>query len=457
MKRTVVRRLTVWAVCLALVACNQADYQSIMQNQLRSFLGETFKSYSWISYPTNNFGIGTSFYLKERGDSPTDDRQICATYSCLSTTKNQQPPSDHDSLIKVNGFADIGTGSSLQLTENDKSQILAALNLKKLIQKLTLGAELKIERDLNIVIDIGKAYRRSINKDKLCTFLKQLPPESQMLVAFLEKKLSIVVSDVVIDGFSINVTTSGGVSASLDAKLDSAIGKVLDTDTGLALNVEKTGNGAYLLKAAEPLIVAKLNSEYPIFGNDDSIIEELKKPLAVLKDDDEKRTQPDSVFFEDGWITYHRFQLNKEKPMPFEIGSCPGADCYRFSLGPRETNDSKQIQTIFLEGGGFDKHLEKLPGGGIQLFRLARLDSKGGQYGIPLKQGGHITASLGLFKGASLRLNAIDNDVLFVVEDDRINYLTVGVAIYDGTFCKLYREGKLGRKPSLKEIPECEK
>lgn len=33
-------------------------------------------------------------------------------------------------------------------------------------------------------------------------------------------------------------------------------------------------------------------------------------------------------------------------------------------------------------------------------------------------------------------MRAIDKDVLFVVWDDRINYLTVGVASYDGTFCE---------------------
>lgn len=138
--------------------------------------------------------------------------------------------------------------------------------------------------------------------------------------------------------------------------------------------------------------------------------------------------------------------------MPFEVGSCPGKDCYRFALGPRETRDNIQVQTIFLKGGGFEKHLEKLPGGGIQLFRLARLDSKGGSYGIPVNAKGPITANLGLFKGASLRLRAIDNDVLFVVENDRINYLTIGVALYEGTYCKIYKEGKLPPR----KIPECE-
>ena len=176
------------------------------------------------------------------------------------------------------------------------------------------------------------------------------------------------------------------------------------------------------------------------------------RQFASIDKPKEKETEPDSTFFEDGWITYHRFQLNKEKPMPFEVGSCPGKDCYRFSLGPRETRKNMQSQTIFLEGGGFEKHFEKMPGGGFQLFRLARLDSKGGSYGIPLKAGGHITANLGLFKGASLRLRAIDNDVLFVVEDDRINQLTVGVAVYEGTYCNLHREGKL----SPRERPECE-
>lgn len=64
-----------------------------------------------------------------------------------------------------------------------------------------------------------------------------------------------------------------------------------------------------------------------------------------------------------------------------------------------------------------------------------------------------ITAKLCLFKGASLRLRAIDKDVLFVIWDDRINYLTVGVANYDGTFCERYREEKI----SSREIPEHEK
>lgn len=264
-------------------SCNHADYQALMQDKLQSFAGKDIKKYKWISYPTNNFGIGTSFFLIKQGDLPTDDRQICATYSCLSITENAQSPPTHEVLLKANGFADIGHGPSLLLNEAEQVKILTALNLPKLIQKLDLGAEFKIGHDINLTIDIGKAYKRNLNMDKFLSYLKQLPSDARMRVAFMDKKLSIVVSDFVIDGFSMTVSASGGAVANLDAKLSSAVGSVIDAGSGIALTVGKTGDGVYILKSPEPLIIARLNSKYPIFGNDDSIIEDLKKPVTAKK------------------------------------------------------------------------------------------------------------------------------------------------------------------------------
>jgi hypothetical protein len=169
----------------------------------------------------------------------------------------------------------------------------------------------------------------------------------------------------------------------------------------------------------------------------------------------EMDARPEPKLIEDGWTAYHRFQLNKTVSAPLEVGHCPGGQCYRFFLGPQEIRKGKQQQTIFLGGGGFEKHLENMPDGRVAIARLARLDLNDGSYStpspeklrsvlgwgitVPFKRG-LIEAKVSIFKGASLRLRAIDQDVLFVVEDDRINSLTVGVAIYDGTFCTLYKE-----------------
>ena len=209
------------------------------------------------------------------------------------------------------------------------------------------------------------------------------------------------------------------------AILDEQITKVEAFCARLKKHPERTG--LYFVIALIVIIMGTFGKAY--FSEKGRQFASTDKPKV-------KAPKPDATFFEEGWVTYHRFQLNKERSIPLEVGSCPSKDCYRFSLGPRETRDNIQVQTIFLEGEGFEKHLEKMPGGGFQLFRLAQLESKGGSYSLPVREG-HITANLGLFKGASLRLRAIDNDVLFVVEDDRINNLTVGVAIYEGTYCNL--------------------
>ncbi len=162
--------------------------------------------------------------------------------------------------------------------------------------------------------------------------------------------------------------------------------------------------------------------------------------------------KPESDIFEDGWTTYHRYRLNKKSPVPFEVGNCPSTSCYRFSLGPRKIENGVQIQTIYLAGGGFEKHIRHLESDVKYPFYNVFIESKGGRLSIPVR-GGPMFAELGLFRGASLRIRAIDQDILLVVEDDRINYLTVGVAIYDGTYCELYRKGLL---PPSRKIPECE-
>ena len=178
-------------------------------------------------------------------------------------------------------------------------------------------------------------------------------------------------------------------------------------------------------------------------------------PIASIEMPIEMDARPDPKIIKDGLTTYHRFHLNKTLSAPLEVGNCPGRQCYRFFIGPREIRKGKKLQTIFLGGGGFEKHLENMPDGSVAISRFARFDRIDGNYTIPshekLKsilgwgltvpyEKGLIEADIYIYKGASLRLRAIDQDVLFVVEDDRINALTVGVAIYHGTFCTLYKE-----------------
>ena len=178
-------------------------------------------------------------------------------------------------------------------------------------------------------------------------------------------------------------------------------------------------------------------------------------PIASTPKPFEMDAKPDPKLIEDGSTAYYRFQLAKTVSVPLEVGNCPGRQCYRFFLGPREIRKGKKQQTIFLGGEGFEQHLVDMPEGRLAISRLARFDSDDGSYIIPSPERlrsilgwgltvphnkGLIEATVYLSKGASFRIRAIEQDVLFVIEDDRINALTLGVAIYDGTFCTLYKE-----------------
>ena len=184
-------------------------------------------------------------------------------------------------------------------------------------------------------------------------------------------------------------------------------------------------------------------------------IDERGGQIASIEIPIEMDAKPNPKLVEDGMVTYHRFHLDKTVSAPLEAGNCPGRQCYRFFIGPREIRKGKKLQTIFLGGEGFERHLERMPDGRVAISRFARFDRIDGSYSIPSHEKlrsilgwgltvpyekGLIEAVVYVYKGASLRLRAIDQDVLFLVEDDRINSLSIGVALYDGTFCTLYKE-----------------
>lgn len=204
-----------------------------------------------------------------------------------------------------------------------------------------------------------------------------------------------------------------------------------------------------------PLLFAVLIGCLTIIWSFSACIDQKGGQSASTEKPAEMDAKPDPKLSEGGLTAAYRFQLNKTLSAPLEVGNCPGSQCYHFFFGPREIREGRQQQTIFLGGEGFEKHLENRPDGSVAISRLARLDINNGSYRIPSTEElksilgwgltvpyniGLIEATVPIFKGASLRLRARDQDVLIAVEDDRINSLTVGVALYEGTFCTLYKE-----------------
>ncbi len=94
----------------------EENYASIMSKKIRAALGDDFKSYTFSSYPTDNFGLATA-YDPARGKPMSDENFLCATWSCLG----QRPEADTQANLTVGGFAEVGgNGALVTLTDTSR-------------------------------------------------------------------------------------------------------------------------------------------------------------------------------------------------------------------------------------------------------------------------------------------------------------------------------------------------
>lgn len=262
-------RISILLLCLfALVASStQAraeDYGAILEKKVKSVLGaKKFKHYEWISYPTNNFGVMTLFIVKKRGAKPKPEDQECATFSCLKMNPDTLSAKQ---VEDVNGYADTGKGGVLNLTEDDKSS-LSLSTLTNLLKVLKLSGDLSYTSGVTTTLSLGTATVRFLVKDKALDYIAGLPKDSRIAKAYSTDTLAIVVSDVMLDSMEVTLKVDKAVNAGLDAGLTKKANenKVQGDDQTVQVKVNNAGDGTYLLKVTQPVIVARLVATKP-FG-----------------------------------------------------------------------------------------------------------------------------------------------------------------------------------------------
>src|SRR5258706_9136993 len=70
--------------CLALAGCG--DYEQMLRDTiLKALNAAPYKDYKWITYPTDDYGLGTSYFLplSERELYLEDQNYLCGIWSCF--------------------------------------------------------------------------------------------------------------------------------------------------------------------------------------------------------------------------------------------------------------------------------------------------------------------------------------------------------------------------------------
>jgi hypothetical protein len=259
-------------VALAAMTCAAAvDYGKTMANKVRQALGAgSTQHFKFATYPVNNFGIATAY--------DQNGTELCATWTCL--TSDNDVPTDPDALLSLTTkagtrYADVGSGSPITLSDDQKRDIGFQVLLPQLLKVIDVTIKVNNNKDIQTDMDLGAVVIRKIIPDRITARIQSLPSGSSERVAFDNRQLRLVCSDIVAKSLKVTLTVDATANADIDAKLTSAlsgqVGNIIGgKGTDLSLKVDSATKGKYVLDVASPVIIATLTKRQPASGHLDA-------------------------------------------------------------------------------------------------------------------------------------------------------------------------------------------
>lgn len=259
-----------------LVACRSTNYAALMQKKVQQALGNTgiygnVKDYTWFAYPTNNFGLGTTFALDNSTDKPSEINQECATWRCIGM--ENAVPTLPEEVRKFGGYADVGgDGGTITLSETEKRDVALKVVLPEIYKVLDLGVGFKNSRTVKTTLSLGRVYPRTLARQKFVDYITALPPTDRRKAAYDRGLLAVAVADYMIDSMDVDIQLDTTRDVDLNAKLSQSLNQVVGKDAAVNVKVSGGTNGQYRLTVTKPVILATLIRKQPrggVLGSED--------------------------------------------------------------------------------------------------------------------------------------------------------------------------------------------
>lgn len=267
------RFAAVAAASLMLTACwwdsaPSGDYAAA----LKKAVGKDVKDYQALSYPTNSFGVATSFIAGAPGKPVSDGDFLCATWKCLGAPGGAIPSNPAEALnVTVHGtnYAEVGGGGPVKLDTNSDNDYAIKVALPKIQQVLNLEIGLDYRSATKVALEFGKATKRYLSKPDFIAYINSTshtsPTKTQLQKAFAQGALVVVVADVVIDSIKATVTASKELAPQVDAKLGGMPSKVF-SDAEASFKVTKKDDATYIIESLSPVVALRLLKAQPGAG-----------------------------------------------------------------------------------------------------------------------------------------------------------------------------------------------
>jgi len=232
------------------------DYNEIVGKKVKASLGADFANHQIISYPTNNFGVGTL-------SRSSDNLQLCDMWNCLGV---KDVPSDFNQWKKLDGKVGVGdNGALITLNETESRNYTIGAVLPKIAGVMNLGASLDDKSVVKTELQLGRAYPRYLRVPEWQAYMQGIKPDNMLGTAFRDGNLTVIVSDVVIESMKAKVTVDSTTGGKIDAALSAPVGvsKILNDGAKLELKATKEQEGVYTFEITQPVIVLRLAKKQP--------------------------------------------------------------------------------------------------------------------------------------------------------------------------------------------------
>lgn len=265
-------RLIVTSVLFVSFAACTVDYGKVMSRKITAALGAQFNEYQSFTYPTSNYGLSTAYTPQSGRDIPSDRDFLCDMWSCIGI-EDAEIPMDPKAQLAMNGFAAVGTGGTITLTETEQREIASNVALPEIYSVVNVSGGFQKNQVTETTMTIGPAHARQLRRKVMSEYISKLPATDPMKRAFDAGTLVLVIGDVVVDSLKVDIKVTNTAKPALDAALGKDVpggaGKVFSS-AKISVKMSSAVDGRYTFNIDRPIIVKRLLKRQPgagVLGN----------------------------------------------------------------------------------------------------------------------------------------------------------------------------------------------
>jgi len=238
----------------------KTQYDQEIRKSLVKAYGQDFSAYQFRGTPVGNFGVGT-MYLKELKDPQKNPESNWLVGHPDTMFVETVSPEDKQRILK-RIFPEGEMGSAKFNQEISTGLSLGAV-IPTIQGLLNIGGDVDLTKGVRVTLNASEAINRKMNWTEFKGAIEDGLIQSDIAKHLHRGDFVLGAADIVLMGYTVQVTVDQKANASLHGKLNDAVGKMLGKDASLKVKVSRTEQGTFAVESVNPVIVAVLYKDPP--------------------------------------------------------------------------------------------------------------------------------------------------------------------------------------------------